>query len=495
MLPDDQTLAQMCASALNSDPARQAIEHNAEWVCWGQLKRWADQVTALLEASAVPREAPVVLVSHNRPIAAAAMLALLAEGRSVRMVYAFQAPAALARDLERLDAALVVASSDVFVAPVLETLRTRGAAAIALADNAAAVSGLERYSGTGWGETPAAPEVQILTSGTTGPPKRFGMTHDTIARHFVRANKNYRASDDLSRAAPMFSYYPLGNVSGIYGLVPPLLRGHRIVWVERFTVEAWRDYLRRHRPAHASLPPAGFQMVLDADVPQAELSCLRSLASGAAPLPLQVHRAFEDKYSVPILISYGATEFGGPVSSMTLELHAQWGKAKLGSAGRALPGAQLRVVDPDTGQLLAAGEEGLLEVVSPRIGPDWIRTSDLAVLDADGFLFHRGRADGAILRGGFKVLPETVERALLLHPAVSSVAVVGLPDARLGQVPVVAIQPKQDAPWPSTRELEQHLREHTPATHIPVAWQLVDELPRTASLKVDYAAVRQLFQR
>jgi acyl-coenzyme A synthetase/AMP-(fatty) acid ligase len=489
------TLAQMCAEALRRDPAQPAIEFAGEWVSWGQLGQLADQLYALIASSGIADSAPVVLVSFNRPPAAAALLAVLAQGRSVRMVYGFQSAAAIARELAALKPALVIAAAEVFSAAVTEALRALGAAAIALGGMVAEkVVGLERCtSGSGSGSE-AAPEIQILTSGTTGAPKRIGISHEMIARHFVGANKNYQAAEDLSRAAPMFSYYPLGNISGIYGLIPPLLRGHRVVWVERFSVAAWRDYLQRHKPERGSLPPAGFQMVLDADVPAEELACLRCVASGAAPLALDVHRAFEAKYNVPILMSYGATEFGGPVTSMTLELHAQWGQQKLGSAGRPIAGSQLRVVDPESGAQLSANEEGILEVMTPRIGEHWLRTSDLAVIDADGFLFHRGRADGAIMRGGFKVLPDTVERALLLHPAVAAAAVVGMADPRLGQVPAVAIQTKLDVPRPSASDLEQHLRAHTFATHIPAAWQFVEQLPRTASMKVDYSAVRELFQ-
>jgi acyl-CoA synthetase (AMP-forming)/AMP-acid ligase II len=321
------------------------------------------------------------------------------------------------------------------------------------------------------------------------------MAHDMVARHVVSANKNYRVSDaDLSSEPPLFSYYPLGNISGIYGVLPPLLRGHRVVLVERFSLDAWRRYLRRYRPERASLPPAGFQMVLDAAVPAEELAGVRSIASGAAPVDPNVHRAFEARYEIPILLSYGATEFAGPVTSMTPELHAGWGKTKLGSAGRPIAGAQLRVVEPETGEILAPGQEGLLEVIAPRIGREWIRTSDLAVVDADGFLFLRGRADGAIVRGGFKLLPETIERALLLHPAVSAVAVVGLSDTRLGQVPAAVVQLKRDAAEPAIDELEGHLRGHVYATHIPVAWRIVDELPLTASFKVDRRAARELFE-
>jgi acyl-coenzyme A synthetase/AMP-(fatty) acid ligase len=492
----DMTLERMCVAALARDPATQAIEFADAWVCWGQIRELAERLNALLQQSGVRADAPIVFVPRNRPSAVAAFMGMLAQGRTVRMVYAFQSPAGLARDLERLEPALVVAAAEDFSPEVREALRARGSAAIALSELAvSAVTGLERCRAQRSADSPPSPEIQILTSGTTGPPKRLGLTHEMVARHIVGANKNYRAGElDTARQPPAFLYYPLGNISGIYSVVPCLLRGHRMVLVERFSVDAWRQHIRRHRPERASLPPAGVQMVLDANVPPEELACVRSIASGAAPLDLNVQRAFESRYNIPILLSYGATEFGGPVTTMTPELHAQWGAAKFGSVGLPIANVQLRVLHPETGEPLAPGQEGILEVIAPRIGPDWIRTSDLAAIDADGFLFHRGRADGAIMRGGFKLLPETIERALLLHPAVSCAAVVGLPDARLGQVPAAAVQFKPGASRPTSGELEQHLRDHVYATHIPVAWSFVDELPRTASLKVDGSAVRGLFE-
>jgi long-chain acyl-CoA synthetase len=491
---ESMTLAQMCSAALQRDPEREAIEFAGGWVHWGQIKQWVARIHSLMHDAGLPDGEPVVFIANNRPSGVAALLALLAQGRSVQMVYGFQAPAAIARELESLEPALVVAAEDVLEGSLQAVLRVHAAAAIALTErDATLLPGLERCQRTAPRAAAAPASLQLLTSGTTGRPKRIAMPHDVIARHFVNGNKNYKPSDDLSALPPLFSYYPLGNVSGIYGVLPPLLRGQRVTLVERFTVDAWREHLRRHRPERASLPSAGFQMVLDADVPVEELSALRCVASGAAPLELSVHRAFEAKYNVPILISYGATEFGGPVTSMTPDLHKQWGAHKLGSAGRPLPGVQLRVVDADSGVALPAGREGILEVVSPCTGAGWIRTSDLAVLDADGFLFHRGRADGAIMRGGFKVLPETIERALRLHPAVAEAAVVGLTDARLGQVPAAAVQLKPSNSQPDARALEAHLREHTLATHIPVAWRIVPALPRTVALKLDYSAVRALF--
>ena len=155
---------------------------------------------------------------------------------------------------------------------------------------------------------------------------------------------------------------------------------------------------------------------------------------------------------------------------MTLPLYQEWGQKKFGSVGRSFAGAQLRVVDPETGAVLPPSKEGLLEAISPRIGPHWIRTTDLVVLDEDGFLFHKGRADGAIMRGGFKLLPDTIERALKLHDAISAAGVTGVADKRLGQVPAAAIQLKPGVATPTIAELEKHLRNHVEATHIPAKW-------------------------
>ncbi|WP_422635959.1 AMP-binding enzyme [Sinimarinibacterium flocculans] len=96
------------------------------------------------------------------------------------------------------------------------------------------------------------------------------------------------------------------------------------------------------------------------------------------------------------------------------------------------------------------------------------------------------------MRGGFKVLPETIERALLQHPAVSAAAATGIPDARLGQVPGVAVELKPGAAAPDAAALEAHLRERVPATHVPTVWRIVDALPRTPSFKVDRPALQRL---
>lgn len=485
-------LQQLTQRALAREASRQAIEFEKRWFTWGDLRQVADRLGALLDASGVGPHAPVAFVPRNRPSAIAALLGLIATGRSIRMLYAFQSPVALARDVERLKPAVIVAAAEDYSAELLSALRAEGTAAIALTEmNAAAVPGLETSQRVTNTRAPAPLQIEILTSGTTGPPKQFAISHDLIAKHMVGSTSV--TGDEFLQVPPTLFLMPLGNISGICSTLPVLLRGQRAVLLEKFTVAGWHDHALRHRPQVSGLPPAGVQMILDANIPAADLASIRTIGTGAATLDPTTQRAFEERYGIPILLSYGATEFGGPVTAMTADLHATWGQQKFGSVGRALPGVQMRVIDPDSDAVLDAGREGILEVITPRMGPDWIRTSDIAIVDADGFLFHRGRADGAIMRGGFKLLPETIERALLLHDAVSAAAVVGLADKRLGQVPAAAVQFKPGVEPPSIAALEAHLRDHVLSTHIPAAWRVVAALPTTPSLKIDRPAVRRLF--
>lgn len=482
-------------TALAGDPKSEAIEFEGRWYDWGEMHAVANQVAALLDRSGVDARAPIGFVPRNRPSAIAAEGGMVSSGRTIRMIYAFQAPAGIARDIGRLKLGAVVAAREDFTPEVLAVVKEQGLAAIALSEMAAvAVEGAERSTAPLDENAPTEPQIQVHTSGTTGTPKHVGFSYDQILKYIVGQNVSgvSGAEQDLP---PALLTYPLGNISGIYMAIPMLAQRRRAVLLDRFTLDGWRDYMRRFKPAAPVLPPAAMSMVLDADVPKEELACAKVVMSGAAPLDPTVQKQFEERYGIPVMLSYGATEFGGPVTAMTPDLYAEFGDAKRGSVGRPFAGAQLRVVDQETGEELPAGTEGLLEVIAPRIGENWIRTTDIAMIDADGFLYHRGRADGAIVRGGFKLLPETIERALCEHPAIAAATVVGLADQRLGQVPAAALVLKRDMPQPTIRELEEHLRQHVYATHIPTDWRFVEDLPRNNSFKIDLPGVKALFTR
>jgi acyl-coenzyme A synthetase/AMP-(fatty) acid ligase len=237
-------------------------------------------------------------------------------------------------------------------------------------------------------------------------------------------------------------------------------------------------------------------MLLDADIPKEDFASLVAYRTGTAPLDPDLADAFYERYGIPVLQNYGATEFAGGVAGWTLDdFKAHWTK-KRGSVGRLNKGAEARVVDPDSGAELAAGEEGLLELRAPNIGDGrgWVRTTDLATIDADRFLWIRGRHDGAIIRGGFKILPDDVVGALQSHPAVREAAVTGIEDARLGTVPVAAWIARAHVDPPAEDELRAWLKEKLLPYQVPVRLLRVAELPRTPSLKVSQPDLKALFE-
>jgi acyl-CoA synthetase (AMP-forming)/AMP-acid ligase II len=343
---------------------------------------------------------------------------------------------------------------------------------------------LERFgAGTRTRTSNAGVAVEMLTSGTTGPPKRIPLTYDTFlrvlfgAKHYERS----QATDVRLRSGVVVVNAPLVHVGGLFRVLQAVSDGRSFCLLPKFTVEAWVDAVRRHRPRTVSLVPAALRMVLAADLDPEDLASVRSVVSGTAPLAPEDADAFYERYGIPVLISYGATEFGGGVAGWNLADHERWWKEKRGSVGRAHAGCELRVVD------------GVLEVKASQLGDGWIRTTDLARIDDDGFLYILGRADQAIIRGGFKVLPDDVRAAIERDPRVLGAAVVGLDDERLGEVPVAAVELRPGA-GATSEDLLAEASKVLSRYEMPVELKIVDSLPRTPSGKVELAAVKAMFQ-
>jgi acyl-CoA synthetase (AMP-forming)/AMP-acid ligase II len=294
------------------------------------------------------------------------------------------------------------------------------------------------------------------------------------------------------KRSPALLFKPFSHAGGLFGLLLALYQARPIVLFEKFNVPEWVAAVREYRPKSASLVPAMIRMLLEADFDPADLSSLLAVRSGTAPLEPELQEEFERRFGVPILIDYGAAEFIGGLAGWTLADHRAFGLAKRGSVGRARGDVAIRTVDTETFAPQVAAETGLVEIKSDRYGPEWIRTNDLATIDADGFIFLRGRADDAINRGGFKVLPEEVAAVLRQHSAIADAAVVGKSDARLGQVPVAAIELADGATAPKPAELDAHLRAQLPAYMVPVEYRVVDSLPRTISMKVSRPELKKL---
>jgi acyl-coenzyme A synthetase/AMP-(fatty) acid ligase len=479
---------------LDSDGA-EAIAFGGRWRSWPWVRRLARQLDAALVAAGVPAGAPVALIARNRPASVAAFAAQVAARRPTSMIYSAQNAAALAADARRLRAAAILADPQDWTPELIAAAAEAGSAGIAIADDedrpVRLVAGLERI---GAGPHHAVAEgvgFELLSSGTTGAPKRVPLLWATVESAVRDSGKVYAGT--TQRQAPLLMLHPMGNVAGVSYLCPPLANGQSIVLLEKFAVESWAEAVRAYGPARCSLPPAAVRMVMDAGVPREALSSLTVVAVGGGRIEPGLQSAFEERYGIPILTAFGATEFAGVVAGWTLDLYREQGAAKRGSAGRASPGVALRIVDRESFEPLPAGEIGLLSARVDRLGPDWIRTTDLASLDEEGFLFLHGRADGAINRGGFKIPPAVVEDVLRQHPAVADAAVVAIPDPRLGEVPAAAVELVAGAPATNAEALLAFARDRLLAYQVPAELRIVPALPRNASMKVSAPEVRALF--
>lgn len=480
------------AAGLAAYGDKPCIQFEGRWYSGDEVTAYGQAVTQALRDAQIADDAPVGLVVRNRLPHAAAIIGFLAAGRAVSMIYSFQSPEAIGRDIETLELAAIVGDVEDWTTPVIDAAKRAGSAGVGLSmQGVAPVAGLERRDAD---RRHAEPEpgvaLQILTSGTTGPPKRQSIRTGVLERTVFSVTSGEVAAAD---APPELAYWQFGGI-GVCQLLAGVYNGRRIVMLERFSVDAYVGAVREHRITRSGVQPAVIRMLLDADVAKEDLASLDFLISASGPLDPETRDEFEAKYDIPIVLAYGATEFAGSLCAWTPELQREFGSAKRHSVGRALPDTRLRIVDPDTGAELHTGEQGLLEAKVAPIGPDWIRTTDLASIDADGFVTLHGRADGAINRGGFKILPETIRRVLISHPAVRDACVVGVPDVRLGEVPFAAIEVTPGLPAPTDDELAELVRGALPVYNVPVAFAVVDELPRNPALKVSLPAVAALYE-
>jgi long-chain acyl-CoA synthetase len=472
------------------DPAADAIEWDGRWLDWQGLADRIAAIEALIAELALPEGARVGVMLRNRLPQLVALYAVLLGGRCVVTVNPVYPDATIAADIAELRLPLLIAEPDDLNRPgVLDALAASGGGAIALPPAWDGAPAIVRGRGPG-GARHAPPRgmIEMLTSGTSGKPKRVELTRAAFQRSFAAA-LHYEGGRDGQVAARLRSgvqilLSPITHIAGVWGAINTLAAGRKLVLLEKFRVEPWRRAVAAYRPLVATVGAAGLRMILDADVPRQDLSSLRALTAGAAPVDPAVIDAFFDKYGIAVLTNYGATEFAGAVAGWTLRDFQAHRHDRRGSAGRLHQGVEARIVDPETGAVLPPMTQGLLEIRSHQL-PDpetWLRTTDLAMLSEDQFIWIVGRADAAIIRGGFKIHPADVARALETHPAVREAVVVAIPDARLGQVPAAAIMLKREG-QADAADLDAHLRGCLLPYQVPVIYALVDDVPRTASMK------------
>lgn len=317
--------------------------------------------------------------------------------------------------------------------------------------------------------------VVSFTSGTTGAPKPVPLLHARVLEGIDQVLGTLRAKPaDPARPPkpPMPNLVPvsLGLWNGIYQVLFAFRTGAPVVLMDRFDTAEFVALVTRFGIRSTVLPPAAMVMLAD-DADITDLSPLKYVRSISAPLsPLQARR-FRDRFGISVLNGYGQTELGGEVIGWSAADSKTFGDDKLGAVGRPHQGVEASI-DGTTGELLVR--------VPGRID-EWHHTGDIARIDDDGFVWIEGRVSDMINRGGLKVHPGEVEEVLRLSPSVVDAAVVGVPDERLGEVPVafvVARDPIDDA------ALDALCRAHVAPYKVPVRFERIDDLPRNEAGKV-----------
>jgi acyl-CoA synthetase (AMP-forming)/AMP-acid ligase II len=338
------------------------------------------------------------------------------------------------------------------------------------------------------------PDVAFVTwtSGTTGTPKAILQSHGGYLELLDRILLPLRGKARNQDREPTPNLVPVSVAlnAGIYNVCFGLRAGASLVLMPRFTTTDFSELVHRYQIRSTVLPPAAMVMLSD-DSQISDLQPLRFVRSITAPLSPLAARRFMDRFGVTVLNSYGQAEIGEVVGWTAAD--AREFPDKLGAAGRPHPGVEIRLLD-EAGDPVADGGVGELWVRPPRMAAGYaggeslgdridadgyLRTGDYARMDAEGFIWIEGRVSDLINRGGNKVFPEQVEEVLRLHPNVKEVAVVGLADERLGEVPVAVVV--GDA---NDDELNAICREHLVPYKVPVAFYRVDELPRSEVGKV-----------
>ena len=492
-------------TVMTVDPDRAAVLGDGGEVTWSAVAALVDAFDTELQACGLGTGTEVAVILRNAAAHLCATAAVLATGRCLVTVSPLFADGALVDDLRRLDLPVVAAAEADWARPGLDSAaQSEGWLGLELTGDPTAPVRV-RHPGRERPSTDGRPgvAVRMLTSGTTGTPKRVDLTYRALAHSLASAAAHNGANAERGlrlEDRPSICWAPLVHISGLWTVIRNVADGRPTILMERFDPWEWARWVREYLLPLGGLTPAALRMVLDAGIPAVDLASLRGIVVGTAATPPDLVDRFVAAFGVPVLTVYGATEFAGAVAGWTRPLFEEWWPTKRGSVGVAYPGIALRVVDPDSGAPVPSGAPGLLEVQGAQLdgvggasGDRWVRTTDIGRLDDDGFLFVDGRADDTIVRGGFKVSPGKVAAALERHPAVREAGVTGLPDERLGAVPVAAVELVEGIAPPAEAELLAFAREHLSPYEVPRTILVVAALPRTPSMKVSQPALRDLF--
>ena len=445
------------------------------------IRRTAD---ALREAGVGPGDR-VALVNLSSLLSVATIFAAARLGAASAQMNSYLTPGELGQ-LSELVGARVGVAGDPFAAglasvldgPVLSGSAVLGATAPGAGDGAAEPEAVGDEDDTA---------LILFTSGTTGLPKPIEISHGVVTDRLAYYTKPIDPAAD--QVVDMMSA-PIFHIAGTLGLFISLHQGKQMVMMPKFDAGEWLALVGSRRVTQTFVVPAMLRRILDhPSFATTDLSSLKALSYGAAAAPVDlVQRAVAALPDVDFSNTFGQTETLGAYAALTPDDHRRGDR--FGSVGRPLPGVEVSIVDPGTGQTVAPGEVGeFLVRAKQNTTSEWLHTGDIGHQDDEGYLFLSGRMSDTINRGGEKFGPVEVEEVLRSHPAVTDVGVVGVPDPELGErVGAVAVTDGSvDA-----EDLVAYCRGRLATYKAPEFMVFADDLPISVLGKLNRPALREL---
>lgn len=354
--------------------------------------------------------------------------------------------------------------------------------------------------------SPADTALQLYTSGTTGRPKGVMLTNSNLLQMWMRAGQAgidcYSWADDDVCLVAM----PIAHIGGTGWGVVGLLNGAALIILREFDPPTVLGLIEPERITKLFMVPAALNFLIQMPGSRAvDYSRLKLIFYGASPIPLDLLRQSMDVFGCGFCQQYGMTEACGTIVYLPPEDHDPGGNRRMKSAGRAMPGIEIKIIDKEgntlpfetVGEVATRSTSNMAgywkneEATRETLDADgWLRTGDAGYLDEDGYLYIHDRVKDMIISGAENIYPAEVESAMFGHPAIADVAIIGVPDDRWGEAvkAVVVLKPGHEA---NEAELLAFTRSRIAAFKVPKSVNFVDALPRNPSGKVLKRTLRE----
>ena len=355
--------------------------------------------------------------------------------------------------------------------------------------------------------------ILVYTAGTTGSPKGVMLSHNSFAIYVL---ENVTPADPGLEEGNILTV-PLYHVAGIQAMMAAIYGGRTLVMERQFEAVEWMELVEAEKVSRAMMVPTMLKQLLDnPDFSKHDLSSLKVITYGAAPMPLEVIKKAVDVFpGCSFINAFGQTETASTITTLSPEDHNISGSdeekekklKKLSSIGKPMSDVEMKIVDEE-GHELPVGQVGEIVARGPRVmtgywrdeekteetidKEGWVHTGDIAYVDEDGYFFLAGRATDMIIRAGENISPEEVEAVLHSHPKVEEAAVIGVPDEEWGEIPIAIVVVKRGE-TATPDEIIEYCRVKMSSFKKPRSVIFTNELPRNPMGKVLKRVLREQY--